>query len=73
MQLDTSSGRINNAGGIGVLRYSNMRDLVLGLEVVLPDGRIWDGLRSLRKDNSGYDLKHLLKVKKPRPMDVVIT
>lgn len=48
-----------NAGGIGVLRYGNMRDLVLGLEVVLPDGRIWNGLRSLRKDNSGYDLKHL--------------
>lgn len=48
-----------NAGGIGVLRYGNTRDLVLGLEVVLPDGRIWNGLRSLRKDNSGYDLKHL--------------
>ncbi len=48
-----------NAGGIGVLRYGNARDLVLGLEVVLPDGRIWDGLRSLRKDNTGYDLKHL--------------
>ncbi len=48
-----------NAGGVHVLRYGNMRDLVLGLEVVLPDGRIWDGLRGLRKDNSGYDLKHL--------------
>ena len=48
-----------NAGGIGVLRYGNARNLVLGLEVVLPDGRIWNGLRSLRKDNSGYDLKHL--------------
>ncbi|MBI5428900.1 MAG: FAD-binding oxidoreductase [Nitrosomonadales bacterium] len=48
-----------NAGGIGVLRYGNARDLVLGLEVVLPDGRVWSGLRSLRKDNSGYDLKHL--------------
>lgn len=48
-----------NAGGIGVLRYGNARDLVLGLEVVLPDGRIWDGLRRLRKDNTGYDLKHL--------------
>ncbi|MGB8517614.1 MAG: FAD-binding oxidoreductase [Gallionella sp.] len=48
-----------NAGGVGVLRYGNMRDLVLGLEVVLPDGRIWDGLRALRKDNTGYDLKHL--------------
>ena len=48
-----------NAGGNGVLRYGNARDLVLGLEVVLPDGRVWNGLRSLRKDNSGYDLKHL--------------
>jgi FAD/FMN-containing dehydrogenase len=48
-----------NAGGINVLRYGNARDLVLGLEVVLPDGRIWNGLRSLRKDNSGYDIKHL--------------
>ena len=49
-----------NAGGIGVLRYGNARDLVLGLEAVLPDGRIWNGLRALRKDNTGYDLKHLL-------------
>src|SRR3990167_724128 len=48
-----------NAGGNGVLRYGNARDLVLGLEVVLPDGRIWNGLRRLRQDNSGYDLKHL--------------
>jgi FAD/FMN-containing dehydrogenase len=48
-----------NAGGIGVLRYGSARDLVLGLEVVMPDGRIWNGLRSLRKDNTGYDLKHL--------------
>jgi FAD/FMN-containing dehydrogenase len=48
-----------NAGGIGVLRYGNARDLVLGLEVVLADGRIWNGLRSLRKDNTGYDLKQL--------------
>jgi FAD/FMN-containing dehydrogenase len=48
-----------NAGGVQVLRYGNMRNLVLGLEVVLPDGRIWDGMRSLRKDNTGYDLKHL--------------
>lgn len=48
-----------NAGGIHVLRYGNARDLVLGLEVVLPDGRIWDGLRALRKDNTGYALKHL--------------
>lgn len=48
-----------NAGGMAVLRYGVMRDLVLGLEVVLPDGRIWNGLRSLRKNNTGYDLKHL--------------
>ena len=48
-----------NAGGINVLRYGTARNLVLGLEVVLPDGRIWDGLRSLRKDNTGYDLKQL--------------
>lgn len=48
-----------NAGGTAVLRYGNARDLVLGLEVVLPDGQIWDGLRSLRKDNTGYDLKQL--------------
>jgi D-lactate dehydrogenase (cytochrome) len=48
-----------NAGGIHVLRYGNMRDLVLGLEVVLPDGRVWAGLRRLRKDNTGYDLKQL--------------
>ena len=48
-----------NAGGVGVLRYGNARDQVLGLEVVLPDGRVWDGLRALRKDNTGYDLKQL--------------
>lgn len=48
-----------NAGGTAVLRYGNMRDLVLGLEVVLSNGDIWDGLRSLRKDNTGYDLKQL--------------
>ena len=48
-----------NAGGTQVLRYGNMREQVLGLEVVLPDGRVWDGLRGLRKDNTGYDLKHL--------------
>ena len=48
-----------NAGGIAVLRYGMARDLVLGLEVVLPDGRVWDGLRGLRKDNTGYDLKQL--------------
>jgi FAD/FMN-containing dehydrogenase len=46
-----------NAGGIGALRFGSMRELVLGLEVVLPDGRIWNGLRQVRKDNSGYDLK----------------
>jgi FAD/FMN-containing dehydrogenase len=48
-----------NAGGTGVLRYGTTRDLTLGLEVVLPDGRVWHGLRGLRKDNTGYDLKHL--------------
>ena len=48
-----------NAGGVQVLRYGNARELTLGLEVVLADGRIWDGLRALRKDNTGYDLKHL--------------
>ncbi|MBI4195701.1 MAG: FAD-binding oxidoreductase [Betaproteobacteria bacterium] len=48
-----------NAGGVNVLRYGNTRDLVLGLEVVLPDGRVWNGMRSLRKDNTGYDLKQL--------------
>lgn len=49
----------SNAGGINVLRYGNTRELVLGLEVVLPTGEIWNGLRRLRKDNTGYDLKHL--------------
>jgi FAD/FMN-containing dehydrogenase len=48
-----------NAGGVGVLRYGNARSLVLGLEVVLPSGAVWDGLRALRKDNTGYDLKQL--------------
>jgi FAD/FMN-containing dehydrogenase len=48
-----------NAGGVNVLRYGNAREQVLGLEVVLPDGRLWDGLRGLRKDNTGYDLKQL--------------
>ncbi|MDD9903386.1 MAG: FAD-binding oxidoreductase [Rhodospirillaceae bacterium] len=48
-----------NAGGVNVLRYGNARDLVLGLEVVLPDGRVWNGLKRLRKDNTGYDLKQL--------------
>jgi len=49
----------SNAGGVQVLRYGNMRELTLGVEAVLPDGRIWNGLRGLRKDNTGYDLKHL--------------
>ncbi|WP_262527073.1 FAD-binding oxidoreductase [Agrobacterium tumefaciens] len=48
-----------NAGGTSVLRYGNTRDNVLGLEVVLPDGKIWSGLKALRKNNTGYDLKHL--------------
>jgi FAD/FMN-containing dehydrogenase len=48
-----------NAGGTAVLRYGNARDLVLGLEVVLADGRVWNGLKGLRKDNMGYDLKNL--------------
>jgi len=48
-----------NAGGTAVLRYGNMRELTLGLEVVTPDGQVWDGLRVLRKDNTGYDLKQL--------------
>ena len=48
-----------NAGGVQVLRYGNTRELVMGLEVVLPSGEIWNGLRGLRKDNTGYDLKHL--------------
>lgn len=48
-----------NAGGTAVLRYGNMRDLCLGLEVVTPQGDIWNGLRGLRKDNTGYDLRDL--------------
>ncbi|MGV8936359.1 MAG: FAD-binding oxidoreductase [Allorhizobium sp.] len=48
-----------NAGGTAVLAYGNMRQLCLGLEVVLPTGEIWDGLRRLKKDNSGYDLRDL--------------
>jgi len=48
-----------NAGGVNVLRYGSAREQVLGLEVVLPDGRVWEGLRGLRKDNTGYDLKQL--------------
>ncbi len=48
-----------NAGGVNVLRYGNTRDLVLGMEAVLPDGRLWDGMRGLRKNNTGYDLKQV--------------
>jgi FAD/FMN-containing dehydrogenase len=48
-----------NAGGVNVLRYGTAREQVLGLEVVLADGRVWHGLRALRKDNTGYDLKQL--------------
>ncbi len=48
-----------NAGGLAVLAYGNARDLALGLEVVLADGRVWHGLKALRKDNTGYDLKDL--------------
>lgn len=49
-----------NAGGVNVLRYGNARDLCLGLEAVLPNGEIWNGLTRLRKDNTGYDLRNLL-------------
>ncbi|MHB2209532.1 FAD-binding oxidoreductase [Methylobacterium sp. CM6257] len=52
-------GISTNAGGIAVLAYGNARDLVLGLEVVLADGRVWNGLTALRKNNAGYDLKQL--------------
>ena len=56
----TIGGNIaTNAGGTAVLRYGMTRELVLGLEVVLADGRVWDGLRGLRKDNTGYDLTQL--------------
>lgn len=48
-----------NAGGVAVLRYGNARELCLGLEVVTPGGEVWDGLRGLRKDNTGYDLRDL--------------
>ena len=48
-----------NAGGVAVLRYGMMRDLILGLEVVLPSGEVWEGLSGLRKNNTGYDLKHI--------------
>jgi FAD/FMN-containing dehydrogenase len=49
-----------NAGGTAVLRYGTMRNLVLGIEAVLPNGEVWNGLKRLRKDNTGYDLKQLL-------------
>ncbi|HAD85162.1 MAG TPA: hydroxyacid dehydrogenase [Brevundimonas sp.] len=48
-----------NAGGTAVLRYGMMRDLVLGIEAVMPDGQVFNGLKRLRKDNTGYDLKQL--------------
>lgn len=48
-----------NAGGVNVIRYGNTRDLVLGVEAVLPSGEVWNGLKRLRKDNTGYDLKQL--------------
>ncbi|GKY89522.1 FAD-binding oxidoreductase [Sinisalibacter aestuarii] len=49
-----------NAGGVNVLRYGNTRELTLGLEAVLPDGSVWHGLKRLRKDNTGYDLRGLM-------------
>ena len=49
-----------NAGGNNTVRYGNARELALGLEAVLPDGQVWNGLRRLRKDNTGYGLRHLL-------------
>jgi FAD/FMN-containing dehydrogenases len=49
-----------NAGGVAVLLYGNARDLTLGIEAVLPDGSILSGPKTLRKDNTGYDLRHLL-------------
>ena len=49
----------SNAGGTGVLAYGNTRDLVMGIEAVLPSGEVWNGLSRLRKNNTGYDLKHL--------------
>ncbi|WP_084419996.1 FAD-binding oxidoreductase [Henriciella litoralis] len=58
--IATIGGLIStNAGGVAVLRYGMMRDLLLGLEVVLPSGEVWNGLSGLRKNNTGYDLKHL--------------
>jgi len=56
----TIGGNVStNAGGMTTLRYGNTRDLLLGVEVVLPDGRLWEGLNLLRKNTAGYDLKHL--------------
>lgn len=52
-------GISTNAGGLNVLRWGGMREQILGLEVVLPDGRIFDGMRSLRKDSTGFDAKQL--------------
>ena len=49
-----------NAGGTQVLRYGNARELCLGIEAVTADGRVWDGLSGLRKDNTGYDLRDLI-------------
>lgn len=58
-QAQIGGNLATNAGGINVLRYGNARDLCLGLEVATASGQLWDGLGSLRKDNSGYDLKQL--------------
>ena len=56
----TIGGNIStNAGGTSALAYGVARDLVMGLEVVLADGRVWNGLSKLKKDNTGYDLKNL--------------
>ena len=49
-----------NAGGVQVLKYGNIRDLCLGIEAVLPNGEVFNGLKRLRKDNTGYDIKNLL-------------
>lgn len=57
----TVGGNVStNAGGTAVLRFGNMRELVLGIEAVLPNGEVFDGIRRLRKDNTGYDLKQML-------------
>ena len=58
-----------NAGGVNVIRYGMARELVLGLEVVLADGRVWNGLRTLRKDNTGYDLKQALPRRRGQSRD----